>query len=56
MFLHAHSEDSDQTGPMPRLIWVFTGSTCHFVGFCHAAAHFSSVSKSHSTFERLSKL
>ena len=29
----AHSEDSDQTGRMPRLIWVFTGCTCHFVGF-----------------------
>ena len=29
----AHSEDSDQTGQMPRLIWVFAGSTGHFVGF-----------------------
>ena len=28
-----HSEDSDQTGWMPRLIWVFTGLTCHFIGF-----------------------
>ena len=28
-----HREDSDQTGRMPRLIWVFTGRTCHFVGF-----------------------
>ena len=28
-----HSEDADQTGRMPRLIWVFTGRTCHFVGF-----------------------
>ena len=28
-----HSEDSDQTGRMPRLIWVFTGCTCHFVSF-----------------------
>ena len=27
----AHSDDSDQTGQMPRLIWVFTGHTCHFV-------------------------
>ena len=32
-FLHADSEDSDQTGRMPRLIWVFAGCTCHFVGF-----------------------
>ena len=32
-FLHADSEDPDQTGRMPRLIWVFAGRTCHFVGF-----------------------
>ena len=32
-FLHADSEDSDQTGRMPRLILVFAGRTCHFVGF-----------------------
>ena len=24
---------TDQTGWMPRLIWVFAGRTCHFVGF-----------------------
>ena len=28
-----HSEDSDQTERMRRLIWVFAGRTCHFVGF-----------------------
>ena len=28
-----HSEDSDQTGRMSRLIWVFAGRTEHFVGF-----------------------
>ena len=30
-----YSEDSDQTGRMPRLIWVFGGRTVrsHFVGF-----------------------
>ena len=28
-----HSEDSDQTGQMPRLIWAFTGHTGHFVDF-----------------------
>ena len=33
MFLHADSEDSDQTGRMPRVIWVFAGRTSHFVGF-----------------------
>ena len=32
-FLHADSEDSDQTGWIPRLIWVFAARTCHFVGF-----------------------
>ena len=32
-FLHEDSEDSDQTGRMPRLILVFAGRTCHFVGF-----------------------
>ena len=32
-FLYADSEDSDWTGRMPRLIWVFAGNTCHFVGF-----------------------
>ena len=31
--LHADSEDSDQTGRMPRLIWVFAGRRGHFVGF-----------------------
>ena len=33
MFVHADSEDSDQTGRMPRLIWVFAWHTGHFVGF-----------------------
>ena len=32
-FLHADSEDSGQNGQIPRLIWVFAGRTCHFVGF-----------------------
>ena len=31
--LHADSEDSDQTGQMPRLICVFTRRTGHFIGF-----------------------
>ena len=29
----AHSEASDQTGRMPRLIWVFAGCKDHFVCF-----------------------
>ena len=32
-FLHADSEDCDQTRRMPRLIWVFARHTCHFVSF-----------------------
>ena len=35
-FRHAHREDSDQTGQMPRLIWVYTGYMS-FCWFCHAA-------------------
>ena len=33
MFLHVDSENYEQTGRMPRLIWVFAGRTGHFVGF-----------------------
>ena len=29
----AYSEVSDQTGRTLRLVWVFAGRTCHFVGF-----------------------
>ena len=29
----AYSKYSDQTGRIPRLIWVFAGRTGHFVGF-----------------------
>ena len=32
-FLHADSKDSDQTGRMPKLICVYAGRTCQFVGF-----------------------
>ena len=38
----AHSEDSDQTGRMPRLIWVFAGRTLVLL-VCHAVAHFSTL-------------
>ena len=33
MFLHADSEDFDQTGQMLRPVWVFAGRKGHFVGF-----------------------
>ena len=36
----AHSEDSDQTGRMPRLIWVFAGRTGHIVGFVKGRLNF----------------
>ena len=31
--IERNSEDSDQSGRMPRLIWVFAVRTCHCVGF-----------------------
>ena len=34
----AQSKDSDQTGRMPKLIWVFAGRT-----FCHAFVHMKKV-------------
>ena len=33
MTLQVDSEDCDQTRQMPRLIWIFTGCTGHFIGF-----------------------
>ena len=37
-FLHADSEDSDQTGQMPRLIWVFAGRTAILLVLsCHGS-------------------
>ena len=42
-FLRADSKDSDQTGRMPRLIWVFTGRTCHFCRFILFFSDFSAT-------------
>ena len=42
----AHSEDSDQTGWMSTLIWVFAGCKGHFVSFvvqCYFLSFFSST-------------
>ena len=33
MYIHADGKDFDQTGRMLRLIWVFNGRTCRFIGF-----------------------
>ena len=47
-FLHADSEDSDQTGRMPRLIWVFAGRTAIMLvlswsgSFCCFRVHYFS--------------
>ena len=38
MFIHADSDDSDQTVLMPRLICIFTGHKGHFVGFVMISA------------------
>ena len=38
-FLHADSDDSDQTGQMPRLVCVFAGRTAILL-FCHVAVQF----------------
>ena len=57
-FLHADSEDSDQTGPMPRLIWVFAGRTlillvlsCHGLytcGTCQTSKQFVQIRGKHT--------
>ena len=37
----AHSEDSDQTGRMPRLIWVFAGRTAALLVLSRAGSNIS---------------
>ena len=45
MFLHADSEDSDQTGRMPRQIWVFAGRTLILLVLsCRGSFHLSWLS------------
>ena len=48
----AHSEDSDQTGRMPRLIWDFAGRTS-FCWFCHDAAHMMLIFNKYSLFNSI---
>ena len=43
-FLHTEREDSDQTGRMPRLIWVFAGHTRHFAGLSHCGSYQDPIS------------
>ena len=40
-----HSEDSDQTGQMPRLSWVFAGCTGHCVGFIMCRLNYDIIHK-----------
>ena len=40
-FLRADSEDSDQTGRMPRLIWVFAGRTLNLLVLSWGGSIFS---------------
>ena len=42
--------NSDQTGQMPRLIWVFAGCTGHFAGFVMRQLIFSSAVISMTTY------
>ena len=50
MFLHADSEDSDQTGRMPRLIRGFAGRT---VTLLYLSCRGSNVNQSTQAIERL---
>ena len=45
-FLHVDSEDSDQTGRMPRLIWVFAGCTATLLVLSCGAAQMGSFHSS----------
>ena len=44
-FLHADSEDSDQTGRMPRLIWVFAGCTLILLVLSWGGSDFCAVAQ-----------
>ena len=45
-FLHVDSEDSDQTGQIPRLIWVFAGRTATFLIFSWGDSFFDHMTLS----------
>ena len=56
MLLHADSEDSNHTGQMPRLIWVFAGRAGHFVGFVMLRLNCLVAGRSPSKEDQLSRL
>ena len=44
-FLHADSEDSDQTGRMPRLIWDFAGCTLPLLVLSRGSSYIDALKK-----------
>ena len=49
----AHSEDSDQTGRMPRLIWVFAGRTLILLVLsCHSSIMLFSMNLDNEFFQQ----
>ena len=48
-----HSEDADQTGQMPRLIRVFAGRPCHFVGLLMRWLIYSCFRNNHALVYRI---
>ena len=51
-FLHADSEDSGQTGRMPRLIWIFAGRTVILLVLSRGGSY-GVVVPSHRAFSRI---
>ena len=53
----AHSEDSDQTGQMPRLIWVFAGRTIILLVLSWGGSYLGSnkLKSNHCAVKRLQK-
>ena len=52
-FLHVDSEDSDQTGRMPRLIRVFAGRTLTLLVLSCRSSYRSSIHMSHDITKRI---
>ena len=51
-FLHAYCEDSDQTGRMPRLIWVFAGRTTTLLVLLRGGSYLKDYKKDFLTGSR----
>ena len=48
-----HSEDSDQTGQMPRLIWVFAGHTVILLVLSRGGSNVKSLASPYSNADRM---